>query len=260
MRDDVIDLLHSATEPDMCVDVERVLAGAGRTRRRRRVTAAAAVVGSLALVAGVGNAVLSRSAPLVPAAAGPRSAPGPAATTIPGPGPTTAPPGPAASIDVDTDGRGAWGPVHVMSDTPDRRGLRPVVYLTHERMVCIGRSDSEGVLSPSVCAPAQVPSDAFGNGFAWSSGTDLLPDGESPEYEVGLVPRDVTKVVLNTERGDVTAVLSDSPSPSLGRVYWAKLPVGPLGPGDDPAARGRVAYRGSERAFSCDYWECVIER
>lgn len=250
MPDDVLDLLEHAPEPPMSVDADRVMAGARRTRRARRTLIGAATLTGAALVA-AGASLLPDLTPdtgLLPATP---TAPTVQATST---GPTPTPPATSPPV-----GERVWGTAHVMSQQTDREGNRPVVYLTPDRMLCVGTIEGSGRVHPSSCRPAETPTDnSFSTGQAWSLLGNLPAGVEAREYAVGLVPADVTRVVVRTEDGPVTAHLIPAPDPDLGRLYWADTPA--FTDTTDPAGRSRVAYRGAAEAFSCDDYACVREQ
>ncbi|MBM6400373.1 hypothetical protein [Phycicoccus sonneratiae] len=250
MPDDVLDLLVHAPEPPMSVDADRVVAGARRSRRGRRVLVGAAALTSAALVA-AGATLLPDLRPgtaLTPAGpTPPRVGPAPVSPTTTEP--ATSPP----------DGEQVWGTAQVMSQQRDRKGNRPVLYLTPDRWLCVGTIEDSGQVHPSSCRPAQAPvDDAFSTGQAWSLLGNLPAGVEAREYAVGLVPADITRVEVRTEDGPATAHLVPAPDPDLGQLYWADTPA--VTDTTDPAGRSRVAYRGAAEVFSCDYDACVIEQ
>jgi hypothetical protein len=125
-------------------------------------------------------------------------------------------------------------------------------------MFCIGTVDAEGAVTPSVCRQIKAPPpDDFGTGYAWSMDGDLPTGAAANEFAAGTVARDITKVVVRTERGDVTAHLTRAPDPELGQFYWVETGVPVLTSDKHLKDRSRVAYRGTKVAFSCGYYECV---
>lgn len=249
MSDDVLDLLTRAQEPVMHLDPSHVISAARRTQRRRRLlTLVAAVVVACGLA---GSFLLAdwppRARDVTPA--GPTKAVAPSASTAT-PTPTN---DTAAEAAAQT-----WGPVHVMSQQPDREGGRPALYLTPNRMLCIGTVDAQGDVTPSMCRHIKPPpQDAFGTGYSWSMNGNMPPGAAANEFVAGVVPDDVTKVLIRTENGDLTAHLTQAPDPRLGQLYWAET-RGPIAGSDEHAkARSRVAYRGTKVAFTCSYFECV---
>ena len=147
-----------------------------------------------------------------------------------------------------------------MSQQRNRAGGRPVLYLTRSRMLCIGTVDVLGDVAPSVCRPAAAPpSNAFGSGYAWSMEGDLPYGARANEFIAGSVAANVTKVVVRTEGGDVTAHLVPAPDPRLGQLYWVDTRVPIPNTHSDAQKRSRVAYRGSKVAFTCAYYECLRE-
>jgi hypothetical protein len=83
------------------------------------------------------------------------------------------------------------------------------------------------------------------------------PGAAAYEFVAGVVPNDVTKVLVRTEKGDVIAHLTDAPDRRLGQLYWAETRVGIAGSDAQAKDRSRVAYRGTNVAFTCTYFECV---
>lgn len=250
MPDDVLDLLEHAPEPPMSVDADRVITRARRTRRARR-----SLVGAAALT---GAALVTAGASLLPDLT-PDRGPLPAAPTAPRVTATSDGPSPTPPATSPAVGERVWGTAHVLSQQTDREGDRPVVYLSTDRMLCLGTIEDSGRVHPSSCRPAEAPADSsFSTGQAWSQEGNLPAGVEAREYAVGLVPADVTRVVVRTEDGPVTAHLVPAPDPDLGRLYWADTPA--FTDTTDPAGRSRVAYRGAAEAFSCDYYACVTEQ
>lgn len=252
MSDEVLELVERANEPIMQIDTGAVISAAKRTRHRRRALAlVTGVVGAL-VVASV--TVLADWAPrandVIPA--------GPLLPTTPTLSSTTQTSTTTDSF--ESEASQTWGPVHVMSQQPNRAGGRPVLYLTPSRMLCIGTVDAEGHVTPSVCRLLQTtPSDSFGVGYAWSMEGDLPSGVAANEFIAGVVAGDVTTVVARTERGDVTSHLAPAPDPALGQLYWVETSVPILGANNHAQERSRVAYRGTKVAFTCAYFECVSE-
>ena len=219
MFDDVLDLLERAPEPVMRVDPSRIISAGNRTRRRRRrltlmVSAAAAIgIAGSSIITGWGPASTGHD-PGEPCE-GDRTD----HLDLPD---HLAPRPPTTPSDVaETGAEQTWGPVHVMSQQRNRQGQRPALYLTPDRMFCIGTVDAEGAVTPSVCRQIKAPPpDDFGTGYAWSMDGDLPTGAAANEFAAGTVARDITKVVVRTERGDVTAHLTRAPDPDLGQFYW----------------------------------------
>jgi len=250
MFDDVLDLLERAPEPVMRVDPDGIVSAGRRTKRRRRALTLFAGAGAVAAL-GIGAFFMTgwsqRAQDVAPAGG---SARGATPTTVT----STATPSPVA----EAKAAQTWGPMHVMSQQPNRQGGRPALYLTPDRMLCIGTIDAQDDLTPSVCRQIKAPpSDAFGTGYAWSMYGDLPAGVVANEFIAGVVASDVTKVVVRTERGDVTAHLTPAPDPSLGQLYWVETGVPILASDMHAKDRSRVAYRGTKVAFSCGYYECV---
>lgn len=247
MSDDVLDLLARAQEPVMHLDPSRVISAGKRTRRRRRTLPL--VAAGLATLAVAGSSLLADWAPR-------------AHDVTPAGPPKAAAPTPSTPAPTPTDDTAAaaqtWGPVHVMSQQPDREGGRPALYLTPSRMLCIGTVDAQGDVTPSMCRHIKPPPpDAFGTGYSWSMNGNMPPGAAANEFVAGVVPADVTKVLVRTENGNVTAHLTQAPDPVLGQLYWAET-RGPIAGSDEQAKdRSRVAYRGTKVAFTCSYFECV---
>lgn len=247
MSDDVLDLLARAQEPVMHLDPSRVISAGRRTRRRRRTLTL--VAAGLATLAIAGSSLLVDWAPRphdVTPAASPKAS-SPTAST-----PTLTP-----TLADDAAAAQTWGPVHVMSQQPDREGGRPALYLTPSRMLCIGTIDDQGDMTPSMCRHIKAPPNEFGTGYSWSLNGNMPPGAAANEFVAGVVPNDVTKVVVRTENGDFIAHLTPAPDPRLGQLYWAET-RGPIAGSDEQAKhRSRVAYRGTKVAFTCSYFECV---
>jgi hypothetical protein len=125
-------------------------------------------------------------------------------------------------------------------------------------MLCIGTVDAQGDVTPSMCRHIKAPPrDAFGTGYSWSMNGNMPPGAAAYEFVAGVVPNDVTKVLVRTEKGDVIAHLTDAPDRRLGQLYWAETRVGIAGSDAQAKDRSRVAYRGTNVAFTCTYFECV---
>ncbi|GAB3448398.1 hypothetical protein GCM10027517_33510 [Phycicoccus ginsengisoli] len=250
MSDDLLDLIERAPEPAMHLDPGPIIASAQPTRRRRRAITIA--TGALAVLALAGTSVLTgwgpRALEAVPSG---HSLESPARPSSPTATPTSNP-------TYESDESQTWGAVHLMSQQRNRAGGRPVLYLTRSRMLCIGTVDTLGEVAPSVCRRADAPpSNAFGPGYAWSMEGDLPDGARANEFIAGAVASDVTKVVVRTELGDLTAHLSPAPDPKLGQLYWVETRVPVLNSRTDAHKRSRVAYRGTKVAFTCGYHECL---
>lgn len=143
-----------------------------------------------------------------------------------------------------------------MSQQTNHDGARPILYLTRAPMLCIGTMNDADAVQFSTCRPASTPPrDRFSAGYAWSMAGNLPAGEAADEYVAGLVPADITRVVVHTETGDATAHLAPAPDPTLGQLYWARTPELPESAGTDPQ-RSRTAYGGTKIAFTC---ECVRE-
>ena len=248
MSDDVLDLLERAPEPVMHLDPSRIISAGKRTkRRRRRLTLVAAAFAAFGIA---GSSFITGWTP--------RAQDGTPAGAARGTAPTTLTATATPSDHIEARAAQTWGPVHVMSQQPNRQGGRPALYLTPSRMLCIGTVDAEGDVAPSVCRLIKAPpADAFGAGYAWSMEGDLPAGAVANEFIAGVVAGDVTKVVVRTERGDVTAHLSPAPDPGMGQLYWVETGVPVLASDKHAKDRSRVAYRGTKVAFTCGYFECV---
>lgn len=136
--------------------------------------------------------------------------------------------------------------------TASTNGEKSVLMTTKNAQLCVGQiAKGATVAQPSVCQPLfGLPAEGFwGGGFYAPNPERGAPDTSTIAY--GLVRGKVSRVVVNTPRGEMDALLAPTLDPALGTLFWARTTV-PMRARSEVFKITVVAYRGERAVFLWD--------
>lgn len=141
--------------------------------------------------------------------------------------------------------------------TASTNDSKTVMLTTKNAMLCVGEIE-QGQTSAhwSLCQPLNgLPAEGFWGGGLWAP-TPPRGSADTPIIAFGLVRGRVSRIVVNTPRGEVEASLAPASDPALGTLYWAVTHV-PSEANSQVAQIKLIAYRDQKAVFSCTKSPCT---
>jgi hypothetical protein len=136
--------------------------------------------------------------------------------------------------------------------TASTNGEKSVMFTSKNAQLCLGHIDKGAtVAQPGLCEPLSgLPAEGFWGGGFYAP-TPERGAADTPVIAYGLVRGKVSRVVVNTPRGEIDALLAPTLDPALGTLFWAKTTV-PMTARREVFKITVVAYRGEQAVFMWD--------